>query len=70
MIFFSFVCLKKHFFKKMLGRIVKKSSFLGATLNLHRGKTVKFFKYFQIYMIPMAKISQTKKSELSIMPLS
>jgi hypothetical protein len=47
MIFFSFVSLKKHFFKKMLGQVlVKKSSFLGATLNLHRGKTVNFFYTF------------------------
>ena len=47
MIFFSFVSLKKHFLKKMLGRVsVKKSSFWGANLNLHRGKTVKVFYTF------------------------
>jgi hypothetical protein len=64
MIFFSFVSQKKHFLKKMLGQVlVKKSSFWGATLNLHRGKTVKFFfTLFQVSMIPMAKISQTKKN--------
>jgi hypothetical protein len=47
MIFFSFFSLKKHFLKKMLGRVlVKKSFFLGATLNLHRGKTDKLFFTF------------------------
>jgi hypothetical protein len=63
MIFFSFVSLKKHFLKKMLGQVsVKNLSFLGATLNLHRGKTVKCFTLFQVSMIPMVKISQTKKT--------
>jgi hypothetical protein len=58
---------KKHFFKKMLGQVlVKKSSFLGTTLNLHRGKTVKFFTLFQVHMIPMVKISQTNKKQSSL----
>jgi hypothetical protein len=47
MIFFSFVSLKKHFLKKMSGQVsLKKSSFWGANLNLHRGKTVKVFYTF------------------------
>ncbi len=51
----------------MLGRVlVKKSSFLGATLNLHRGKTVNFFSLFQVHMIAMVKISQTKKNQSSL----
>jgi hypothetical protein len=52
----------------MLGWVsIKKLSFFGVTLNLHRGKTVKFLKHF---FKSMGEISQTKKPELSITPVS
>jgi hypothetical protein len=48
----------------MLGWVSgKKSSFfMELTLNLHRGKMVKSFTFFQVYVIFMAKFSQTNKN--------
>jgi hypothetical protein len=65
--FLQFFSLKKHFFKKMLGHVlVKKSSFLGATLNLHRGKTVKFFFTFSSAHDSHGQDLSNKKNQSSL----
>jgi hypothetical protein len=67
MIFFSFVSLKKHFLKKMLGRVsVKKSSFWGANLNLHRGKMVKVFYTFSSLHDSHGQDLSNKKKQSSL----
>jgi hypothetical protein len=69
MIFFSFVSLKKISLKNVtLG--VSKIIFLGATLNLHRGKTVKLFYTFSSPDDTHGQGLSNKKTELSIMPVS
>jgi hypothetical protein len=49
---------------------LKKYTFLGVFLNLHRGKTVKYFLISLLQREIKPFIYQTKKPELSIRPVA
>jgi hypothetical protein len=69
--FLQFYFFEKTNLKKMLGRLlIKKLSLLGATLNLHRGKTVICFYTFSSPHDTHGQDLSNKKTELSIMPVS